>query len=737
MARARSRAALLPTLALFWLTGCGGEDAGGGGNPPAPPPPAPPAPTFTVGGNANGLGGTGLVLQNNGGDDLAVAANGSFTFARSLATGLAYDVRISTQPTSPDQVCTVASGSGNVASSNVTTVSVSCATPPPAAFTIGGTVTGLNGTVVLQGGGGATLAITTDGAFTFPGTVNSGGNYDVSVLTQPLSPPQVCSVTNGTGVVSSANITNISVECHEFLTVTATTPSNSSAGVARDAAITVQFSARIDAATVNTANISLSSVMGSTPITVSVADDIVTIRPASRLLPLGRYTLTLSREVRGTARQRLAGIVTLVFTTRDGAWGTPRMLPTGDVPIGAGSLGVDARGNAIATGTSFTGGGWQVWTSRYLPASGWSTAATLATLPNNLTYLQLAVGANGTAILLWSEHQPNNTVVLAAHFDPDTDWGPEFLLSGANASGASGVAMAPNGDAMAVWEEWTDAGNSVWGRRYVAGSGWGAGQQLNSSSGPSAAGSGMAPFVAMDRDGNALVTYRRQAGIFFDLWAHRFEPGAGWIAPSPIETEESSANIGPPAFDRFGNAIVVWTQGTANFGHSSIWANRYERSSGWGTATLLENDTVAPGFIGSPVAFDGEGNAIAVWQHTDLSRTATDIWSNRYVTGLGWGQAELIETQRQRDANNAQVVMDASGHGIAMWSEHDGTAYRVRTNRYIRGAGWGIAVRLDPTSAAPTYAPQLVMDELGNAMAMWGQVDAVSGATRLYTARFE
>ena len=45
---------------------------------------------FTVGGTTSGLAGTGLTLQDNGGDDLALAADGPFTFATPVAGGRPY-----------------------------------------------------------------------------------------------------------------------------------------------------------------------------------------------------------------------------------------------------------------------------------------------------------------------------------------------------------------------------------------------------------------------------------------------------------------------------------------------------------------------------------------------------------------------------------------------------------------------------------------------------------------------
>lgn len=94
----------------------------------------PAAPTYSVGGNVTGLTGTGLALQNNGGDTLAVAAAATvFTFGTELLDLDTYAVTVSTQPAG--QTCTVTNGSGAIAAADVTDVAVDCVddvvVPPP------------------------------------------------------------------------------------------------------------------------------------------------------------------------------------------------------------------------------------------------------------------------------------------------------------------------------------------------------------------------------------------------------------------------------------------------------------------------------------------------------------------------------------------------------------------------------------------------------------------------------
>ena len=70
----------------------------------------------TIGGTVTGMVGTGLVLQNLGGDNAPVTADGTFVFARPIATGMSYSVTVKTQPSAPSQMCTVTDGTGIVGS---------------------------------------------------------------------------------------------------------------------------------------------------------------------------------------------------------------------------------------------------------------------------------------------------------------------------------------------------------------------------------------------------------------------------------------------------------------------------------------------------------------------------------------------------------------------------------------------------------------------------------------------
>jgi hypothetical protein len=85
---------------------------------------------FSIGGNVHGLTGVGLILTNNGVDNIGIAANGPFKFTTSLANGLPYNVAVVTQPNGPTQSCTLTNNAGTVNGADITNIDVSCVDVP-------------------------------------------------------------------------------------------------------------------------------------------------------------------------------------------------------------------------------------------------------------------------------------------------------------------------------------------------------------------------------------------------------------------------------------------------------------------------------------------------------------------------------------------------------------------------------------------------------------------------------
>ncbi len=166
---------------------------------------------FTVGGTLSGLAGGELVLQLNSANDITIAANGTYSFPTLLTSGTDYVVSIISQPTNLSQTCTLANESNTIGNANVADVDINCVTNT---FTVGGTVLGLQGTLVLQNNGGDDLTIIEqNGPFSFATALSDGSDYLASVITQPTNPAQNCVIANGSGKLNGADITGIVINC--------------------------------------------------------------------------------------------------------------------------------------------------------------------------------------------------------------------------------------------------------------------------------------------------------------------------------------------------------------------------------------------------------------------------------------------------------------------------------------------------------------------------------------------
>ncbi|HRN59797.1 MAG TPA: hypothetical protein PLI44_06125, partial [Chiayiivirga sp.] len=127
-----------------------------------------------------------------------------------LPSGTAYAVTVSAAPAG--QTCSVANGSGTVAGANVTNVDVTCADIPPQSYPVGGQVSGLTVPgLVLALNNGTTRTIVANGTYAFVPGVPTGFAYEVTIQSQPSG--VACTVSNGSGTMAYAAVTNVDVSC--------------------------------------------------------------------------------------------------------------------------------------------------------------------------------------------------------------------------------------------------------------------------------------------------------------------------------------------------------------------------------------------------------------------------------------------------------------------------------------------------------------------------------------------
>lgn len=166
------------------------------------------ASTYTVGGSISGLTKSGLVLLLNGSNSKIVAINStSFVFSSALKSGASYSVTVGIRPVG--MTCSISNNLGIIGSVNVTNVAVSCAS----VYTVGGSISGLtkSGLVLKLNGEASKIVVSNSTSYVFSSALSSGASYTVTVQIQPEG--LTCTLSNGSGAITNANVTNANLTC--------------------------------------------------------------------------------------------------------------------------------------------------------------------------------------------------------------------------------------------------------------------------------------------------------------------------------------------------------------------------------------------------------------------------------------------------------------------------------------------------------------------------------------------
>ncbi len=166
---------------------------------------------YTLGGAISGLSSAGLVLAN-GADQLTVASGSTeFTMPTAVDFGSSYAVTVATQPAG--MTCTVSAAAGTMPATNVATVAVACADQ---SYSLGGTISGLNGAGLVLANGTDQLTVAVGAVnFSFADSVAFGSNYAVTVATQPAG--ITCTVSAGSGTMPAGSVTSVALVCSDHI----------------------------------------------------------------------------------------------------------------------------------------------------------------------------------------------------------------------------------------------------------------------------------------------------------------------------------------------------------------------------------------------------------------------------------------------------------------------------------------------------------------------------------------
>ena len=504
----------------------------------------------------------------------------------------------------------------------------------PKLYSVGGSVTGLNGTLTLQNNGADDLVITVDGSFTFATKVADGNAYDVTVKQGPTT--QNCAVTNGSGTISGAGVTNVLVGC----TNKAWYPP---ANLADHLSL-----AESDA---SSAQVSMNSA-GDVVVVWQQADS----NDNNQIFKAERHDGSWSGPADLSEHLSLAG--TEAFQSQ------VAMNDAGDVVVVWRQK--DGNGNNQIYKAERHDGSWSgpADLSEHL-----SLAGTDAFEP------QVAINAAGDVVVVWRQKDGNGEGHVYKAERHDGSWSTpansdDYLSVAGTSAYEPQLALNDAGDAVVVWRQKDGSADIQTYKAERHDGSWS--KPANLGDHLSVAGTDAEEAqVAMNADGDAVVVWTQDDGSYWQTYKAERHDGS-WSTPANLADRLSLAgsHTSDPqvALNAAGDAVVVWQQYDGN-GVQQIY--KAERHSGNWILPANLDDHPSPGgadAFGPQVALNDAGDAVVVWHQNDGSGPRRIYKAERH--GGSWTLPANLDDHLSMAGTSAydpQVALSANGDAVVVW----------------------------------------------------------------------
>jgi Secretion system C-terminal sorting domain len=246
--------------------------------------------------------------------------------------------------------------------------------------------------------------------------------------------------------------------------------------------------------------------------------------------------------------------------------------------------------------------------------------------------------------------------------------GTEFRVNDFTTGGQrnSSVAMDSLGNFTVTWESYAQDGANygIYAQRYNAA---GVAQGVQFLVNTTTSGKQSDPSIAMDRDGDFVVTWDGYAYTGDDdgIYAQRYN-AAGVAQGSEFRVNTYTTydqRYSSVAMDSDGDFVVVWESYGQDGSNRGIYGQRYNASGVAQGSEFQVNTYTTSSQVNTSVAMDRDGDFVVTWRST--------------------GQ----DTYTSNNQNNSAVAMDADGDFVVTWQSYgqDGSGSGVYAQRYTGG----------------------------------------------------
>jgi hypothetical protein len=343
--------------------------------------------------------------------------------------------------------------------------------------------------------------------------------------------------------------------------------------------------------------------------------------PRVALAPTGEVVAAFTQSAANNG-----GVVQLWASRFGTAWEKPKSLGASDLsPPSDQRIAMSPDGSALVAFLQADAVKPRVWVTGATLTGAWAAPAMVDTAGGALP--EVALAANGHAVVTWIETQGPSTAALWASRNVGAGWTAPVRVTTDTGLVSQSVRVVTDGsgNATAVWSQVIATRTTVRSARLDDATGtWDAPVSLSS-----AAVDAFAEDVAGDSKGNAVVVwYEKNGGVH----ANRFDAAKGtWSGPADVTATLPQTVSAQPrvAIDGNGNAIAVWLEVPAGKAEKRVFA-AHSTATGWGTPISMMSDPNAYTNEAAVIAVDIKGEATAVWQQATDAPAAAGIWARVY-----------------------------------------------------------------------------------------------------------
>jgi mRNA-degrading endonuclease HigB of HigAB toxin-antitoxin module len=361
---------------------------------------------------------------------------------------------------------------------------------------------------------------------------------------------------------------------------------------------------------------------------------------------------------------------------------------------------------------------------------------------------QVAMNDNGDAIVVWQENDGSNWRVYKSEYRSGVWTYPTSTADALNLNGGVAsdprVAMDNGGNAIVVWVQTDGSTDQIYKSEYRNGV-WTHPTSTSDHISPTGQNA-QQPNVAMDNKGNAIIVWSQNDGTtastYYQIFKGEFRNNA-WLHPvalsGNISPDSQDATSPKVAMDDNGNAIIAWQQ--SDGANQQIFKSEY-RNSTWTHPTSL-SDNISPD--GQPmdepqVAMDNRGHAMIVWEGLNVPRAifkseyGNNLWTHPtstsdHIDSFGLG---VYECRLAMDNNGNAIIVSRQAVYAPPYPDY---IYKSEYRNGLWTHPTSTSGHISPSSALvnpadqKTEIPAVAMDDNGNAIIVWSQLDGAEWQT--------